>query len=652
MFSLIAVAIFQPMATFAQAEADTTTGCSWFNVFCHMEKAFHSMTQEVGYVIGYIAAALMGIAVGLIQVLIQMSAQLTSNILVTTGFKITLDLANLGFVLGIIVVAYATILRTGTYTLKQTLSKLIVAAILINFSFAIAGLFIDFSNVLGFYFIKEASSGNILTFGENLANSLNLQKLSGGTGIFNFKDMPDGLAGFLSFGSSYLESIATITITAIFSVLIVIVFFAIAFMLLIRHLYLTVLLIMMPIAWLFWAFPNWYGLWGKWWDKFLQWNIFLPVVSFFIYLSIISSQKIGELVGSSAQGLNTLDAASSLTAFNVSGMQAIVQTIVQAGLLFAGLMVANSLGISGASAAMKMAGSVKNTIIGAAGKVTRAPAEYLGTRPTKALARAGATVLSSRPLRWIPGAQGTANRLAGLGQRQKEVEEYQKQNFGNLTNAQLENYKTALPQGPIARASLLAEAAKRKMLNKFSDEQITSLAVAAQQANPGMPPQNIPAIKEVLSINPLLAPKLTKNQVTVKAAIEKIQPAKMADIENDVLKNKEAVTFFSQQQLNSLVRFGSDEKVNTLKQTIIDQLPEELKKLNVAVTSTYEDLREAKATGDEKEIKRLQTQLKTFVNTLRTEKDKIKTAEGGATKIKLYDQLSVLNQTVGNNPLS
>jgi hypothetical protein len=55
--------------------------------------------------------------------------------------------ANLGFVLFIILIALATIVRYQDYEAKKLLPRLIAAAILVNFSIAIPTVILNFTHI-------------------------------------------------------------------------------------------------------------------------------------------------------------------------------------------------------------------------------------------------------------------------------------------------------------------------------------------------------------------------------------------------------------------------------------------------------------------------------------------------------------------------
>src|SRR4030042_5966834 len=97
--------------------------------------------------------------------------------MVHTGWQIVLNFANLGFVLAIIVIAFSTIFRRESYAMKQTLWKLIVAALLVNFSLVIAGAFINVSDIFSDFFLKQSGIRSPVAWRDAFTNMLKAQAL-------------------------------------------------------------------------------------------------------------------------------------------------------------------------------------------------------------------------------------------------------------------------------------------------------------------------------------------------------------------------------------------------------------------------------------------------------------------------------------------
>ncbi len=576
---IIGMVLVLPFAAFAQTPAvagaaaagePAQVSCG-FDVFCHMSKFFNWVSLLIGSLIGYVAGLFMALAVGFIQILINLGQQIMTSPLVTTGFKISLNVANLGFVLAIIVIAYTTIFRVAGYETKELFRKLVVAALLINFSFAIAGVVIDFNNVFGNFFISAVSGGDISTFGNNLANSLSIQKLTG---------IVPGTAGaggeILKAGASFFAAFASVAATAIFSVILVIVFFATAFMLLIRYLIITFLLIVMPIAWLSWVFPKMGHIWSEWWSTFFKWNLFFPAVSFFLYLGILTSQKIGTLVASGSASSAALGAANTFTGVTSNIAVGFLQILVQIGILVGGLIMAQKMGIRGADGAMKAFGSAKNMIIGATGKAIRTTGKAVGVGTAGnvatgllykkgGMAEKAAGFLARTPFK---GAAAGLYNLAA--QRQQNVANLQKDEFGKDSNDALMTKFNQFTTDKFRRAGLANEVVKRGLDKKVDGKRLDGYLEDAKDMG---------ATKDIVENAPHYAgrvanlaemqkkdPTITKEnyqEKAIEAAMDKFKPGKTDSLSVEAIEK--VAKYFKKGQLERLAKEGSTEQLRAVE---------------------------------------------------------------------------------------
>src|SRR3989344_4588937 len=331
----------------------------------------------VNYILSLIAAFFVAIETWVIQIVLQMNTTIVNSTVVQSGFSVTLSIANLGFVAAIIVIAIATILRSQTYGIKQILWKLVIAALLVNFSLVIAGAIINFADQMTLSFLKAfpGAGGDFGAFADSIASAyqpqqyLNPQDLdtSAAQGIVDDKIKGIGSVAGASLGK-VMAPIAAAFIGLLGNLMMVIVMGALGILLLIRYMYLTILLILMPLAWVSWIFPAWQGQWSKWWQKFFRWTLFAPISMFFLWLVLSMGTAIhNKTQGSPFSGINTeITSGSSGVSgglFEIFGktMAPILGTflngLVLSGLTIGGLIAANQLSILGAGAAMGVAQS-------------------------------------------------------------------------------------------------------------------------------------------------------------------------------------------------------------------------------------------------------------------------------------------------------
>lgn len=116
----------------------------------------------------------------------------------------------------------------------------------------------------------------------------------------------------------------------IMAIIAIFIFFAGAIFFLVRYLYLVVLLVFGPLAFLAMILPATQKHWNTWWEKLTQWSFFAPVFMFMIMLSIRLSTS---FFPQNAQSFTDLASIS-------------IQYILTMGLFVASLFVAQSMGIA------------------------------------------------------------------------------------------------------------------------------------------------------------------------------------------------------------------------------------------------------------------------------------------------------------------
>ncbi len=191
---------------------------------------------------------------------------------VVKGWIIIRDLCNMFFILILLLIAFATVLGIEKYNYKRLLVKVLVAAVLINFSRMICGLIIDFAQVIMMTFVnafKDAAAGN-LTTGLGLKEMLELNKQSPPEDIVN-----------------PFEIVIAMLLAIVLLMIALVVVSVIVLLLIIRIVYLWILIVLSPFAFLASALPGGIGRYGStWWNKFTTQVIIGPVLAFFFWLAL------------------------------------------------------------------------------------------------------------------------------------------------------------------------------------------------------------------------------------------------------------------------------------------------------------------------------------------------------------------------------
>lgn len=232
-------------------------------------------------VLNYILAFLISLMAGFIGILLSSDFlnNFTNSRVLFESWKIVRDFVNMFFILLLLVTAFGTILNLQRYNIRALLPKIILAAVLINFSLVIGQVIIDLSNFVASVFVRAI--GNPGTQLSALSQIADLTTVEGDVStweavVATIKSLVEGVA--ISIGDTLFGTIFLLILFLALALSALVIF--------IRMPVLWFLLIFAPVAWVAYAFPG-MQRWNKmWWDKFLYWCYFLPIYLLFLYIGI------------------------------------------------------------------------------------------------------------------------------------------------------------------------------------------------------------------------------------------------------------------------------------------------------------------------------------------------------------------------------
>ncbi len=216
--------------------------------------------------------------------------KVTENPLVLEGWQVTRDFVNLFFILVVIWIGISIALRIGEGQAKKALPRLVIVALLINFTPVICGVLIDASNIVMNFFLSAGTAGN--------NNLLNISSLAGGVLLSSF----EGLKGNWFDGSAWSAAFFQLLFVLFFNFIAGLIMLLMAVLLIVRHVALWVLVILAPLAFFAWIFPN-KGvkrIWNTWWTQFLQWCFVGIGAGFFLFLAQVTITNIGQIANLNA----------------------------------------------------------------------------------------------------------------------------------------------------------------------------------------------------------------------------------------------------------------------------------------------------------------------------------------------------------------
>ncbi len=308
------------------------------------------------------------------------------GIAINTVWVVVRDTFNLLFIFGLIFIGLKIIWNSEDSRARSSLSRLIVAALLINFSLFIAKFIVDFSNIAA---IQVYSLIKTLPIGSDPG-----WWTSGG-----------GIASYVMHLTS-LQSIGNIAETAggygimimvfIFYVFTGLVFFAGAIMLVSRFIFLCLYLIFSPVMFLGHIMPNFESVTQRWWDGFLKNAFFAPAYLFCVYIALrilasaqgtLTTESLSEGLETIGAGANAVTAGASAGAgdFSTTGAT-ILFLVLSLGFMIAAIMAGQSMSMGGSKFSMGMMQGAQRRMRRAVGGATAGAAARLGRNTVGAAA--------------------------------------------------------------------------------------------------------------------------------------------------------------------------------------------------------------------------------------------------------------------------
>lgn len=320
----------------------------------------------------------------------------TTNPVVTAGWAIVRDTVNMFFVIILIIIAVGTIFGHQRFKWQQQVPRLLIWAIVINFSKMLCGIMIDFGQVVMLTFanaLREIAAGNFIQlFGLNQLYS------ASSTADQTLKAFDFLLGGVMSI-------LLTIWVFATMLIL--------AIILIYRIVMLWVLVVIAPLAWFTKGAEGVIksDAYAEWWNEFKCLVGVGPIIVFFLWLTL-SVAGAGNMAALSnfdvSSGSNTTN--NPITIFELNNL---LSFFIGMAMLYAGFKAAGNF-CSG------MAGGVVKRATGAvaSGQLQKAAiglTARLGARGAQAGLRGarGSVKLAGRVGANIPGSDRVSRVVAG-----------------------------------------------------------------------------------------------------------------------------------------------------------------------------------------------------------------------------------------------
>ena len=292
--------------------------------------------KAVASVVGVIASifvAMIGWLITLVISLIVTVAQyngFTTSQVVVTGWGLVRDICNMFFILILLIIAFSTALGYEKFHYSKTLAPLLIAAVVINFSKLICGLFIDLSQVIMLAFVSAFAQVR----GGNFADLVGLSNLLSAS-----QSLGTTAAGITSW-----ELAAGYALALVLSLVFLVVLLAMFAILLIRMVYLWFLVILSPFVFFAQAVPAAQRYAAQWWEEFGKQLMVGPVLAFFIWLSLAVIGKMTDITLAYTAEIEAKPVGST----DITKPSVLLTYFIGIGLMYGSLLAAQQFGGAGA----------------------------------------------------------------------------------------------------------------------------------------------------------------------------------------------------------------------------------------------------------------------------------------------------------------
>lgn len=253
---------------------DQECGGSIGGVVCKVGRLSSTIPNAIAGAFGKVLSTAIGIVAALLNVIFTAMAGILMALIdyflsttvvpngpntpsfVTASFNMVRQWVNMFFILILVFIGLATILRIQSYQLQKTLPSLIIMALLVNFSGVFVGFIVDMSNLVAHFFLERARGD-----------------WSSVAATFN----PQG---------SYPEKLGIQIASIIYYVVALLIYFVLILVFALRTMLLWTLTVLAPLAFASYILPATKNkIWDEWLKQLIAWSIFAIPVTFFMFLA-------------------------------------------------------------------------------------------------------------------------------------------------------------------------------------------------------------------------------------------------------------------------------------------------------------------------------------------------------------------------------
>lgn len=273
-------------------------------------------------------------------------------------WKIIRDICNLAFIFGFVYIGIRTIIDPESASTKRFLSKIIIGALLINFSLFFVKFIVDFSNFTAYHIY------NAMVSGEG-SLSATVADMLGIVSIFKAPD-PIQFAQITGGGMFWF-----FVLGAILLLVVAFVFFAAAIHLVVRFVALILIMVGSPILFAATVFPQTEHYASDMWKKLISYSFFAPAFLLLLLISLTLVQGLGTaIVPPGSSFVDAMKRGSGDAGAAIGSMGIILNFVITIFFFIQSLIIAQKMGVASGDAAVSIGNKIRGNVQSAIGRNT------------------------------------------------------------------------------------------------------------------------------------------------------------------------------------------------------------------------------------------------------------------------------------------
>ncbi len=362
----------------------------------------------IGYLVMKMVAFITGLAALLLNGVIYYTVvQMAQNFSYIAGpvndtWTLIRDVANMGFIFMLLYASIKTIIGQENDA-RGLVVKMIIAAVLVNFSLFFTKVIIDIANLLALTFYTAIAPGATALVAAGQAPNLTSAGLSNGL----VSAVQAQSLWNVGSSTSFTGNIGTYFLSTIVLLVIIFVFLAAAVLFVVRYVVLIFVMILSPLMFLASVFPGLETYRKQWWDALSSQAFFAPVFFILMWIALTLVNKLSGVLGNTT---TTWAAALDTTSFSSTIVPVILKFVLVISFTLAVIIISKSFSAGAGKHITALTKWAQGAAFGSVGWVGR---KTLGT----------AGVIASNNDRLVnaadkkTGAAGAAARLALFASR-------------------------------------------------------------------------------------------------------------------------------------------------------------------------------------------------------------------------------------------